>query len=164
MPEPRLTSNAAWLGEVFAEVGEARRAGPQQLERVLARVQAQHPGWRARIEHALGLVERVESGEGGRFNLGFGEPGGHICDWCMADEVTCYYPFTPFELVTDVSFQSGDRFYTCATCREFIEADDWKGLTDWVGSTARFPETRVLWWGFRSNRAGPPVAIEGDQP
>lgn len=163
MTEIRETSNAAWMHTILIEVAEAYRAGRTgDLARVLDRAEQQGPGWKRRIENVLGRLDEMKAGKGGNYNLGFGEPGGASCDWCLADETVCYYPFTAFVIEAYANHHTGDRFYTCAKCRDFIEADDWRGLAAWVGPTARDEMTRILWWGFRCNRTTDgPVAWDG---
>ncbi len=50
--------------------------------------------------------------------------------------------------------------YVCGRCLQLIEANDWKGLRDWVGPGAQTEVVRQLWVGFRINRVGPPIFFE----
>lgn len=170
MTDPTDTSPAAWFHAVTARVAAAHHGGDTaEVARLLDYIEAEgDPDWRARVEHILSVsvdvTHRRKAGlPGGQYPMGNTVTGQLICDFCGAAPVVAYYPFTPFDLAAVfATFDSGDKMHVCARCRQLVDADDWKGLKAWVGPAARTEPVRMLWWGFRQNRTGDAVEVDGD--
>lgn len=165
--DPLISSDAAWLHDVFARVAAARNAGDSaEVTRLLDYVTAEGgPHSRELVEQVIKATDAVKAGQA-EVNIGLG--GGELlCDFCTAATVVAYYPMQEFSLVAaGGEWRSGDRMYACARCRELVDAGDWAALRRWVGPGARTWGVKLLWMGFRTNRTGGPIQINKreDQP
>ncbi|MFD8385216.1 hypothetical protein ACFV2X_42990 [Streptomyces sp. NPDC059679] len=83
------------------------------------------------------------------------------CDFCAALNPTVYFEVTEFGVQgPGGTFLSGDRFYACPRCRQLVEADDWKGMREWIGPKRFGLGSRMLVMGFRQHRKGGAVEFE----
>jgi hypothetical protein len=79
---------------------------------------------------------------------------GH-CDFCAATGPVVYYEVREFSIAgPGGEFLSGDRFYACPRCRQFVDAGDWKGLRAWIGPSQFGLGHRMLLVGFKQHRKG----------
>ncbi|MEU0770554.1 hypothetical protein [Streptomyces albogriseolus] len=162
------TADAPWLRPLVDRIRAARAAGNEEEAARLE--QYGHSEGSEALSRMLGQIlalldardQAVARGEEMEpFLVSAAEEGQLVCDFCTASNPAVYYPVTEFIIqAPGGGFLSGDRFYACPRCRELIDADDWKGLRDWIGPAQFGLGHRLLVMGFKQHRAGEPVEFE----
>ncbi|WP_432138650.1 hypothetical protein [Streptomyces sp. bgisy154] len=161
-------ADAPWLRTRVQRVRAARDAGEEEeAARLEAYGRAEGGDVLSRMFDQImaGLDERDAALARGQrmapHRVSAAEEGQLACDFCAALDPVVYFEVTEFGVGgPGGTFLSGDRFYACPRCRELVEADDWKGMRDWIGPKQFNIGTRMLIMGFKQHRKGGAVEFE----
>ncbi|MEU3502984.1 hypothetical protein ABZ726_20250 [Streptomyces hundungensis] len=161
-------ADGPWLATLVQRVHAARTAGDEdEAARLLAYGRAEGGATLAQLADQVlaGLDQRDAARQRGTtmepFNISAAPEGTLICDFCAGSGPVVYYEVTEFGLSgLGGTWLSGDRFYACPRCRTLVDAEDWKGMRDWIGPKQFNQGTRMIIMGFRQHRRGEAVEFE----
>ncbi|WP_162688720.1 MULTISPECIES: hypothetical protein [unclassified Streptomyces] len=161
-------SDGPWLYTLVQRIHAARGAGDEdEAARLLAYGRAEGGETLTRLtDQMLDAVEQRDTAHRrGKtmepLSVSAAPDGALICDFCAGVGPVVYYEVTEFGLGgAGGTWLSGDRFYACPQCRALVDADDWKGLREWIGPKQLTQATRMILMGFRQHRQGEAVEFE----
>ncbi|MGW7460971.1 hypothetical protein [Streptomyces sp. NPDC054797] len=161
-------SDGPWLHALVQRIHTARKVGDEgEAARLLAYGRAEGGETLTRLTAQMldAVQQRDTAHRRGKpmkpFEVSAAPDGVLICDFCAGAAPVVYYEVDEFGLGgAGGTWLSGDRFYACPRCRTLVDADDWKGLREWLGPKRLTEVLRMVLMGFRRHRKGAAVEFE----